>query len=162
MNIDNMKGYLTSCGSYIYNKYISISHIYTNIYKDKRRTHNNILAMILSLWILCGSTLRYIKHRVTRRCKNSNDCTYTYKGKTYRIYMPRKKYYLPKIIEAQDLTYNKDIINDIREYAGPYENFHNYPTTPKNIGYSKIRITTMIGTEINVKEFTDDEVIKID
>jgi hypothetical protein len=140
---------------------------FTSIYKHKKeelKTNNVFLVLPITVVSFFISILKIvykkIKHRYDRYNKK-RECIYTYHGKTYRIFFKRPKYYSSRIVEAHELTTNKNIVERIKEYAGPLENFHHESVTPNNLGYERIRITTMDGTDINVKEFNKDEVIKI-
>lgn len=148
--------------NYVNNKCSRIYQAYNSLYSNQKLKYNNVVAFVLSLAILFSSVIKYFLHRAKLVFKRqTKDCVYNYKGRQYRIFIPNKKYYMPRIIEAQDLKNNNNIINNIREYAGPYENFHNESVTPKHLGYEKIRITTMNNAEVEVKEFNTDDVIQV-
>jgi hypothetical protein len=146
---------------------ISTKNLFLSIYKHKQEqltTRNNVIILAYTITGLVISLskigFKKVRHHFDK-LKQKSDCTYTYHNKKYKIYIKRQKYYNPKIIEAHDITNNKNIIDRIKEYAGPYENFHNEKITPGNIGYEHIRVTTMIDANISVKEFKKDDIITI-
>lgn len=153
--------------SSVQTNFTNAKNLFTSIYKHKQEqlhTSNNaiVLAYTISSLIFSLTKIGYkkVRHHLDKYHQKS-DCVYTYHNRRYKIYIRRQKYYNPKIIEAHDLVNNKNIIDKIKEYAGPYENFHHEKITPGNIGFEHIRITTMKDADISVKEFHKDEVIVI-
>lgn len=152
---------------FIHDKCDGTSKIIQTIYLNKKQEYKVDNIFLLSFYtvfniITLVTKIFYnkLKHYF-KKVRQSSECTYYYHGKKYRIYFKRHKYYSTRIVEAHDLTNNKNIIETIREYAGPYENFHNEKVTPANLGYNHIRITIMDGCEVNVKEYNKDDIIII-
>lgn len=153
--------------SFMNDKFNNLSKLYESIYRHKKetlKTTNSIVISTFTVLSLVTSIFKIfyktVRHQYTRY-NQKRECIYTYHGKRYRIYFKQQKYYSSRIIEAHDLLHNKNILDRIKEYAGPYENFHHESITPGNLGYEHIRITTMIGGEIVVKEYNKDDIIII-
>ena len=119
----------------------------------------------LALYFLCDewvrNVLRFITFfRMSEATLKSGVLTipYHYKGNIYCVKVPcNKRKNGGGFISANEAT------RDIETAMGPFENFHSLETTPKMLGYKKIKINFFdenSDTMVSEKEFEENEKIE--
>ncbi len=80
--------------------------------------------------------------------------SYEHRGKQYRVLMPVQKG--PKRIVRITDDQERDVTEEVRVFLGPNEDFHQYPTTPRALGYKELVFQERSGM---VYIFTEDDAI---
>ena len=83
-------------------------------------------------------------------------CTirYEYKDNIYKIKFERPRN-VTSILTIKD-DRGIDVTNCVKEYMGPFNNFHTIPTTPKMLGYETLEFTMLDNV---VLKFNNDQLI---
>lgn len=118
-------------------KYKRFKKVYNFVSIHHKGYINIIYISMLTIFSAkCHELYRSFNNSAVKMSNNKYLVTYTINNKTYKMIVHNSKG-PKKVINITDET-NENIYNDIIEYLGPQENFHNISYTPKDFGKKQI------------------------
>jgi hypothetical protein len=142
-------------------KYKKFIKLYNELIKINKNNYCCCLSFICFFKTI--STILKANYRQYKmKKKHKNEIKYYFQGNKYIILINKNKLPFSRIIDARDNN-NNDITEQIKQFAGPFENFHNMDISPSMIDLNKviIKIINEDDLEIEIKEFNNNEIINI-
>ena len=104
----------------LYKKFNNLYNELIKINKDKYCCGVSFICFFKTISTIIKANYRIYKMKK----KHKNEIKYYFQGNKYVIFINKNKLPFSKIIEVTDNN-NNDITEQIKQFAGPFENFHN-------------------------------------